>query len=393
MYLSKLEVVGFKSFANKVHLKFDSGITAIVGPNGCGKTNVVDAIRWALGEQRPSTLRSDKMEDVIFNGTKNRKPIGMADVSLTIENTKGILPTEYSEVTVTRRVYRSGESEYYLNKTLCRLKDIKDLFMDTGMGSDAYSVIELKMVETILSDRTDERRRLFEEAAGVTKYKHRRKEAYRKLETVQQDLVRVNDVVKEVQKAVNSLERQAQKAEKYNALSKDLRALDVDLLEREYAAFSGKIEPLKRELEGARTEKERIDSELSNKETLLDLLRKELEDLESKLTAAQSDVAEQQQRINGVQQMRISSTERKKSLVVSIERYEKDKIELHRQQEELRERSKELRASIEQTHEKVDSAERHYAEKKEELDAFTIQLDAKESRRQKAPRSPHGIVK
>jgi len=146
-------------------------------------------------------------------------------------------------VTVTRRVYRSGESEYYLNKTLCRLKDIKDLFMDTGMGSDAYSVIELKMVETILSDRTDERRRLFEEAAGVTKYKHRRKEAYRKLETVQQDLVRVNDVVKEVQKAVNSLERQAQKAEKYNALSKDLRALDVDLLEREYAAFSGKIEP------------------------------------------------------------------------------------------------------------------------------------------------------
>ena len=379
MYLSKLEVVGFKSFANKVHLKFDSGITAIVGPNGCGKTNVVDAIRWALGEQRPSTLRSDKMEDVIFNGTKNRKPIGMADVSLTIENTKGILPTEYSEVTVTRRVYRSGESEYYLNKTLCRLKDIKDLFMDTGMGSDAYSVIELKMVETILSDRTDERRRLFEEAAGVTKYKHRRKEAYRKLETVQQDLVRVNDVVKEVQKAVNSLERQAQKAEKYNALSKDLRALDVDLLEREYAAFSGKIEPLKRELEGARSEKERIDSELSNKETLLDLLRKELEDLESKLAAAQSDVAEQQQRINGVQQMRISSSERKKSLVTSIERYEKDKVELHRQQEELQERSKELRASIEQTHVKVDNAERQYAEKKEELDAFTIQLDAKKA--------------
>ena len=379
MYLSKLEVVGFKSFANKVHLNFDSGITAIVGPNGCGKTNVVDAIRWALGEQRPSTLRSDKMEDVIFNGTKKRKPIGMADVSLTIENTKGILPTEYSEVTITRRVYRSGESEYYLNKTLCRLKDIKDLFMDTGMGSDAYSVIELKMVETILSDRTDERRRLFEEAAGVTKYKHRRKEAYRRLDTVQQDLVRVNDIVKEVQKAVNSLERQAQKAEKYNEASQQLRALEVTLLEREYAHLVGLIQPLRKELERARTEKERIDTELTSKETLLDVLRKELEELEARLTDAQSDLSEQQQKMNSVQQRQISSSERKKSLASSIERYEKDKVELRRQEEELQGRSKELRTSIDQTHEKVDTAERYYAVKKEELDAFTLQLDAKKA--------------
>ncbi|MBU2472107.1 MAG: AAA family ATPase, partial [Bacteroidetes bacterium] len=158
MYLSKIEIFGFKSFAQNVNLIFDSGITAIVGPNGCGKTNIVDAIRWALGEQRYSTLRSDKMEDVIFNGTKNRKPLSMAEVSLVIENTKGILPTDYSQVTITRRVYRSGESEYLLNKVPCRLKDILDLFMDTGMGADAYSVIELKMVETILSDKTDERR-------------------------------------------------------------------------------------------------------------------------------------------------------------------------------------------------------------------------------------------
>ena len=134
MYLSKLEVFGFKSFAQKINLSFDAGMTAIVGPNGCGKTNVVDAIRWALGEQRPTMLRSDKMEDVIFNGTKNRKPLSIAEVSLTIENTRGILPSEYTEVVVTRRVYRSGESEYYLNKALCRLKDIRDLFMDTGMG-------------------------------------------------------------------------------------------------------------------------------------------------------------------------------------------------------------------------------------------------------------------
>ncbi|MFN0158606.1 MAG: AAA family ATPase, partial [Bacteroidota bacterium] len=169
MYLSKLEIIGFKSFAQKVNLAFDSGISAIVGPNGCGKTNIVDAIRWVLGEQRYSALRSEKMEDVIFNGTKSRKPLGMAEASLVIENTKGILPSEYSQVTISRRVYRSGESEYLLNKVPCRLKDILDLFMDTGMGADAYSVIELKMVETILSDKTDERRKLFEEAAGVTK--------------------------------------------------------------------------------------------------------------------------------------------------------------------------------------------------------------------------------
>ncbi|MBN1397406.1 MAG: AAA family ATPase, partial [Bacteroidetes bacterium] len=236
MYLSKLEIFGFKSFAQKVNLTFDEGLTAIVGPNGCGKTNVVDAIRWALGEQRPTTLRSDKMEDVIFNGTKSRKPLNVAEVSITIENTKGILPTEYSEVTITRRVFRSGESEYYLNKTLCRLKDIRDLFMDTGMGSDAYSVIELKMVESILSDNSDERRRLFEESAGVTKYKFRRKEAVRRLEVVRQDLTRVNDIIRGVEKAVNSLERQAQKAEKYNELVKQLQDMEIELLKREYSS-------------------------------------------------------------------------------------------------------------------------------------------------------------
>ncbi|HEY4613172.1 MAG TPA: AAA family ATPase, partial [Bacteroidota bacterium] len=234
MYLKKIEIFGFKSFAQKINLNFDAGLTGIVGPNGCGKTNVVDALRWALGEQKPTTLRSDKMEDVIFNGTKARKPLSMAEVSLTIENTKGILPTEFAEVTITRRVYRSGEGEYYMNKTLCRLKDIRDLFMDTGMGSDAYSVIELKMVETILSDRADERRRLFEEAAGVTKYKFRRKETYRRLENVQRDLTRVNDIVREVQKAVNSLERQAQKAERYNRLANELQTLEKEVMAREY---------------------------------------------------------------------------------------------------------------------------------------------------------------
>ena len=153
MYLSKLEIFGFKSFAQKTAINFNEGITSIVGPNGCGKTNIVDAIRWCLGEQKSGTLRSDKMENVIFNGTRSKKPMGMAEVSLIIHNTKGILPTEYSDVTITRRIFRSGESEYLLNKNICRLKDITNLFMDTGIGANAYSVIELKMVETILSSK------------------------------------------------------------------------------------------------------------------------------------------------------------------------------------------------------------------------------------------------
>ncbi|MBC8043535.1 MAG: AAA family ATPase, partial [Rhizobacter sp.] len=232
MYLSKLEVFGFKSFAQRVGVKFDSGLTAIVGPNGCGKTNIVDAIRWVLGEQKTSVLRSDKMENVIFNGTKSRKPLGMSEVSITIENTKNILPTEYTEVTITRRLYRSGDSEYLLNKVPCRLKDIVDLFVDTGMGSDAYSVIELKMIEQILSENADERRKLFEEAAGITKYKQRRRQTFKKLETTEQDLSRVKDIVIEVEKKVASLERQADKAEKARSVKEELRTLEIELAER-----------------------------------------------------------------------------------------------------------------------------------------------------------------
>ena len=223
MYLSKLEILGFKSFAQKTVINFNDGITSIVGPNGCGKTNIVDAIRWCLGEQKSGTLRSDKMENVIFNGTNSKKPMGMAEVSLVIHNTKGILPTEYTDVTITRRIFRSGESEYLLNKNLCRLKDITNLFMDTGIGTNAYSVIELKMVETILNDKADERRVMFEEAAGVNKYKFRRRLALRKLDDVKADLTRVNDIVAEVEKKVNYLERQAKRAEKFNKISTRLR--------------------------------------------------------------------------------------------------------------------------------------------------------------------------
>jgi chromosome segregation protein len=377
MYLSKLEIFGFKSFAQKVNLSFDQGLTAIVGPNGCGKTNVVDAIRWALGEQKPTTLRSDKMEDVIFNGTKSRKPLNVAEVSITIENTKGILPSEYSEVTITRRVFRSGESEYYLNKTLCRLKDIRDLFMDTGMGSDAYSVIELKMVESILSDNSDERRRLFEESAGVTKYKYRRKEAFRRLDVVRQDLTRVNDIIRGVEKAVNSLERQAQKAEKYNELVKQLQTLELDLLIRDFSNVVSKIEPLTQQLSIAVDEKNRLEVEVKQEEALLDVLRQESEELERQLTATQEDLITRQTAIHELEQHRATSVERRRSLQENIERFNREKIELTEQRVELEQKQAELTNSLEQLQTKITTAEEVYRLKKTQLDEFEIQLNAK----------------
>jgi chromosome segregation protein len=380
MYLSKLEIIGFKSFAQRVMLNFDSGISAIVGPNGCGKTNIVDVIRWVLGEQRYSALRSEKMEDVIFNGTKFRKPLGMAEASLVIENTKGILPSEYQQVTVTRRVYRSGESEYLLNRTACRLKDILDLFMDTGMGADAYSVIELKMVETILSDKTDERRRLFEEAAGVTKYKHRRKAAYRKLESVQADLVRVNDIVSEVQKAVNSLERQARRAEQYNDLKDRLRTMEIDLMEREYAQLHQRRKPLEERLSSLNEDKTKIDLDLSNEETQLDELRDRIVDADKRLAEAQRDVSVQSERINRVEQRNLVAAERIKSLHDNIARFEREKAELGTQEKQLAQLRIELGQRIAGLETDEKSAARELETKKTELAELEVRLNAKKSR-------------
>lgn len=380
MYLSNLEIIGFKSFAQRVNLKYDAGVTAIVGPNGCGKTNIVDAIRWALGEQRYSTLRSDTMEDVIFNGTKSRKPLGLAEVSLTIQNTKGILPTEYSEVTITRRVFRSGESEYLLNKVPCRLKDILDLFMDTGMGADAYSVIELKMVETILSDKTDERRRLFEEAAGVTKYKFRRKAAIRKLESVQQDLVRVNDIVKEVQKTVNSLERQAKKAEQYNDVSQRLKTLQVDLLEREYAYFHTRLQPLEQKYGLAASDKTKIDETLQLEEDQLDRLRSALNETERELAEANTILEKERDALHFHENQILIAKERRASLQNNHERYEQEKTALFAQKDKLEQERAALRAREEQLGREVQESQAVYEQSKQHYLVAAKQVETTRAR-------------
>ncbi|MBC8112233.1 MAG: AAA family ATPase, partial [Verrucomicrobia bacterium] len=244
MQLSKLEIKGFKSFGEKVVINFDAGITGIVGPNGCGKSNVVDAIRWVLGEQSSRALRSEKMENVIFNGTKNRKPQQMAEVSLTFNNTKNLLPTEYSQVTVSRRYYRSGESEYLLNNVTCRLKDITNLFLDTGIGSDSYAIIELGMVDDILSNRDNSRRGLFEEAAGISKFKVRKKETLRKLENADQDLERVEDLLFEIAKNLKSLEKQAKQTETYFKLKEEYKKYSVVLARKTLSRQQESVENL-----------------------------------------------------------------------------------------------------------------------------------------------------
>src|SRR5438067_4101321 len=227
MYLQSLELFGFKSFAPKTKLEFHRGVTAVVGPNGCGKSNVLDAIRWVLGEQSAKALRGGEMADVIFSGTDSRAAVGMAEVSMTFSEREEQLGLDWHEVTITRRVFRDGGSEYLLNKTPCRLKDIHQLFMDTGIGRSAYSIMEQGKIDLILSSRPEDRRAIFEEAAGITKYKSQKKEALRKLEATDANLLRLDDIIKEVKRQIGSLQRQAAKARRYQTLLADLKTLET----------------------------------------------------------------------------------------------------------------------------------------------------------------------
>jgi chromosome segregation protein len=236
--LKSLEIKGFKSFADKTFISFDEGITGIIGPNGCGKSNIIDSIRWVIGEQKISHLRSENLESLVFNGSRTRSASGLAEVSLTFENTKNLLPTEFTTVTVTRKFYKSGESEYRLNDVSCRLKDIQNLFMDTGVSTDSYAIIELGMVDDIIKDKDNSRRRMLEQAAGVTIYKTRKKEARQKLDATEQDLARIEDLLFEINNQLKSLENQAKKAEKYYEIKKEYRELSIELAKAALEGFN-----------------------------------------------------------------------------------------------------------------------------------------------------------
>ena len=227
MYLKRIEMQGFKSFADKTVLNFEQGITAVVGPNGSGKSNISDAIRWVMGEMSAKSLRGSNMQDVIFNGTQTRKPLNFAEVSLVLDNSERIFPIEFDEVMVTRRVFRSGESVYQINKANCRLKDIQELFMDTGLGRDGYSMIGQGNVSQILSTKAEDRRAFFEGAAGVSKYKHRKDEAERKLSSVNENLIRINDITIELESQLKPLENQSKKAREYLVLYEEFKGLAI----------------------------------------------------------------------------------------------------------------------------------------------------------------------
>lgn len=292
MYLKRLDLQGFKSFPEKVKLEFNPGVTAVVGPNGSGKSNVSDAVRWVLGEQRAKSLRGDKMEDIIFAGTESRKPLGFAEVSILIDNQDGRLPLAYTEVQVTRRVFRSGESEYRINGTACRLKDVQELFMDTGVGREGYSIIGQGRIDEILSAKGEERRRIFEEAAGIVKYKARKSEAAHKLEKEQQNLLRANDIIRELEGQIAPLERQSEKAKEYLRLKEGLKQAEAAAFCQEAARIGAQLEKLTQAEEAAATQQaESLAKSAEAKETA-QALRRRTEEMDERLRAQNNKMAE-----------------------------------------------------------------------------------------------------
>ncbi|MBI3753074.1 MAG: chromosome segregation protein SMC [Deltaproteobacteria bacterium] len=288
MKIKRLEIHGFKSFVDKTSLVFPKGVTSIVGPNGCGKSNIVDAIRWVLGEQNARHLRGKLMEDIIFNGSESRKPIGMAEAVLTLSNEEGIAPAAYvnfTEIEIARRLYRSGESEYYINKVQCRLKDVVDLFTDTGIGTRAYSIIEQGQVGWLVNAKPDERRVLFEEAAGINKYKSRKDAALRRLEATRQNLTRVNDIIGEVKRQMNSLNRQAKKAERYKVMREELKGLELYLAFEEYKALKEKKSETEKRLSALKEKELELSTAMLQKQSGLEDVRRRYLEEENDLKA------------------------------------------------------------------------------------------------------------
>jgi chromosome segregation protein len=305
LYLKSLELQGFKSFPDKTVLRFDQGVTAIVGPNGSGKSNIADAIRWVLGEQSTRTLRGAKMEDVIFGGTLTRGPVGYAEVSLILDNGSGELPIDAVEVMVTRRYYRSGESEYYINKSSVRLRDIHELFMDTGLGRDGYSIIGQGRIDEILSIKSADRREIFEEAAGISKFRYRKEEAERKLEGTEANLLRISDKITELELNIEPLREQSEKAKNFLSFRDELRVLEVSVwlenlekvkvgaeeVRQNYAAVTEQLESEKAELDSLYQLSETISEQMRGKDTEIEACRGELSLSEEELAKTESEIA------------------------------------------------------------------------------------------------------
>ena len=378
MYLKRLEVQGFKSFADKTILEFRPGITGVIGPNGSGKSNISDAIRWILGEQSMKSLRGSKTQDIIFAGTQNRKSLGFAEASLVFDNTDGALPIEFSEVTITRKIYRSGETGYYINKTACRLKDVIELFMDTGIGRDGYSIIGQGKVDEILSNKSEDRRHIFEEAAGIVKYRARKEETEKKLEQTKLNLLRINDIIIEIEGNLEPLQLQSDKAKKYLNLKEELKNIEIGL-------FIYNIDKYKKDLEALAQDEDIMKSTLNQEEGKLEkikILKEELKDeideITTKIEEMQNIGFESQKKI---EQCNSNINVAEAKIQSNKEIAERNKIEIS----ELQEKIASLKSDIEQKESRKSNLKENKAkfenelkEKEEELAKLTAKLSSKE---------------
>lgn len=364
MYLKTLEIVGFKSFAEKTRLEFEPGMTAIVGPNGCGKSNVSDSIRWVLGESRPTAIRGSSMEDCIFNGTDSHKPLGMAEVTLTLGDCEKELDLGLNEVSITRRVFRSGESDYFINKKACRRKDILRLFMDTGIGTDAYSVMEQGKIDRVLSSRPDDRRAVFEEASGITKYKTDKAEAMRKLEQTEANLLRLADVIREVKRQIISLQRQAGKAQRFKELQAELRSLDIFVTRHRLKELNTRITEVRTKLEESRLKVDETHRKIEAANGETDALRAELQQLENAIGAAMDDAMRVKNELERAQHTIRTNGERITELETLAQQNTKES-------EEAQSRLAQHRASLEEVVQMMQSAEEERIKAKAELEFAT----------------------
>lgn len=367
MYLKRLESVGFKSFAERINVEFVPGVTAVVGPNGSGKSNITDAIRWVLGEQSAKSLRGSKMEDIIFQGSDTRRPLNVAEVTLVLDNSDQLLPLEYGEISVTRRVYRSGESEFYINKQSCRLKDIIDLFMDSGLGREAFSIIGQGQIEEILSSKAEERRTIFEEAAGVLKYKHRKKKAEFKLAETGENLSRVNDITYEIEQQLTPLESQAKTARTYLKLKDQLQEKEISLLITEIEQFHEKWQKRLQQLEQERVKEIEWKTSIQKQEAVIEKERRSIEQLDQSIEKLQEQLlatTEQLEQHEG----------KKRVLYERIKHYAEDKQKLQSHIVETAREKKRFMRAYKNEKKQLDHLTKDRSDTKKELERIEQQL-------------------
>ncbi len=386
MYLKSIEVQGFKSFANKIVFDFHNGITGIVGPNGSGKSNVADAVRWVLGEQSAKQLRGAKMEDVIFAGTQNRKPVGFAYVAITLDNSDHALPVEYDEVTVSRRVYRSGESEYKINGHTCRLKDVTEMFYDTGIGKEGYSIIGQGQIDKILSGKPDERRELFDEAAGIVKFKRRKATAIKKLESERSNLVRVNDILSELEKQVGPLKVQSEKAKEYLNYKSDLKKYDVnaflletDRIRKETAELDGKIQIVDGDLETSKTEYDNTKSEYEEADNKLNEINSQIDENSQLASSLELDKQRLQGEINVfTEQIKTfnANSQLHSERIIDIEKDKKTKQDTVK---DLKEQYEELSKELSEYNEKLSAINADAKVLSDEIEGISGQIDNRQN--------------